>query len=138
MADTGQMIENPVTGERMTFRRTSADTGGAELVVELELRAGAFLPAEHIHRRQEERFTVLDGRLLLRSGGDERLVTAGESVAVPAGMAHAWSTDGSTRMAQLSRTYDIFLARPPIAVQRPVFAMLDALGRVLGYERFPI
>jgi quercetin dioxygenase-like cupin family protein len=177
VADTGQMIENPVTGERMTFRRTSADTGGAELVVELELRAGAFLPAEHIHRRQEERFTVLDGRLLLRSGGDERLVTSGESVAVPAGMAHAWSTDGSTparvaitftpagsaehffesffrlaregkvndrglanpiRMAQLSRTYDIFLARPPIAVQRPVFAMLDALGRVLGYERFPI
>ena len=39
---------------------------------------------------------MLDGRLVLRSGGGERPVTAGERVAVPAGMAHAWSTDGST------------------------------------------
>ena len=77
MADAGDVIENPVTGERMTFRRTAADTGGAELVVELELRADAFLPAEHIHQKQEERFTVLDGRLLFRSAGEERLVTAG-------------------------------------------------------------
>ena len=40
-------------------------------------------------------------------------------------------------MAQLGRTYDIFLARPPVAVQRPAFAMLDAVGRILRYERFP-
>ena len=176
MAEVGDVIENPVTGERMTFRRTAADTGGTELVVELELRADAFLPAEHIHQKQEEKFTVLDGRLLFRSAGEERLVTSGESIAVAPGTPHAWATDGSTparvaitftpagsaehffesffrlaregkvndrglanpiRMAQLGRTYDIFLAKPPVAVQRPVFAMLDAIGRVLRYERFP-
>jgi quercetin dioxygenase-like cupin family protein len=177
VAQTGQTIENPVTGERMTFLRTAADSGGAELVVELELTADAFLPAEHIHQKQEEKFTVLEGRLVFRSGGEERLVAADESIVVPPGTAHAWATDGASparvaitftpagaaehffesffrlaregkvndrglanpiRMAQLSRSYDIFLASPPVAVQRPVFAALDGLGRVLGYERFPV
>ncbi len=41
------------------------------------------------------------------------------------------------RMAQLGRTYDVFLARPPVTVQHPVFAALDVIGRILRYERFP-
>lgn len=176
MAEVGDVIENPVTGERIIFRRTRVESGGAELEVELELRADAFLPVEHIHRTQEERFTVLEGRLLFRSGGDDQLIGAGQSIVVAAGVPHAWSTDGATgarvavtftpagaaeyffeslfrlaregkvntkglanpiRMAQLGRTYDVFLAGPPVALQRPAFAALDLLGRLLGYERFP-
>ena len=38
MAYTGQTIENPVSGERITFLKTSRDTGGEKLEIELELR----------------------------------------------------------------------------------------------------
>jgi quercetin dioxygenase-like cupin family protein len=172
VARSGQVIENPVTGERMTFRRTREDTGGAELEVELELTPEAFLPAEHVHRSQEERFTVLDGRLRFRSGGDEQVLRPGDTMVVPAGMPHAWATDGGAgarvrivftpaaatelffamaregkvndrglanplRMAQLGHTYDVYLASVPITVQRPAFAALDALSRVLRYPRLP-
>ena len=39
MVQPGDVIENPVTGERITFLRTSAETGGALAEMELELRA---------------------------------------------------------------------------------------------------
>ena len=42
------------------------------------------------------------------------------------------------RMAQMARTYDVYLAAAPVAVQRPVFAALDLVGRVLGYPRMPV
>ena len=54
MIQPGDVIENPVTGERITFVRTSAQTGGALAEMDLELSPAAFLAAEHIHQRQEE------------------------------------------------------------------------------------
>ena len=61
MIQPGDVIENPVTGERITFVRTSAQTGGALAEMDLELSPAAFLAAEHIHQRQEESFEVLEG-----------------------------------------------------------------------------
>src|SRR5215213_3193755 len=63
MVQRGDVIENPVTGERITFVCTSADSGGATAELDLELREDASLAAEHVHQRQEERFEVLDGRI---------------------------------------------------------------------------
>ena len=40
------------------------------------------------------------------------------------------------RLAQISRTYDVYLAKPPVAVQKPLFAALDRVGRLLGYPAF--
>ena len=37
MAFSGQTIDNPVSGERITFIQTAADTGGELLEFELEL-----------------------------------------------------------------------------------------------------
>ena len=37
MAHRGQIIDNPVTGERIRFLRTAADTGGDLLEFEMEL-----------------------------------------------------------------------------------------------------
>ena len=69
MLRAGDVIENPVTGERITFVRTSAQTGGALAELDLELRPDAVLAAEHIHRHQEEKFEILDGHVLLRCRG---------------------------------------------------------------------
>ena len=45
MAYTGQSFENPVSGERITFLQTAADTDGALLEFELELTPTATCPA---------------------------------------------------------------------------------------------
>jgi hypothetical protein len=45
MAHAGQVIENPLWGERITFRKTAADTGGQLLAIDLELSPGARMPA---------------------------------------------------------------------------------------------
>jgi hypothetical protein len=37
MAYIGQQLENPVTGEKLTFVETAASTDGARVVVDLEL-----------------------------------------------------------------------------------------------------
>lgn len=95
MVQPGDVIENPVTGERITFIRTSVQTGGALAEMDLELAPTAFLAAEHIHRQQEEKFDILDGSIRVRCGGEERVHGVGEQVVVPAGSPHAWAPDGS-------------------------------------------
>ena len=40
MAYAGQMVENPVTGERIVFRQTAADTGGELVAIDLSLPVG--------------------------------------------------------------------------------------------------
>ena len=94
MVQPGDVIENPVTGERITFVRTSEQTGGALAEMDLELSPSAFLAAEHIHLRQDESFEVLDGLIRLRCRGEESVRGAGEKVVVPAGSPHAWAPAG--------------------------------------------
>ena len=177
MPRAGDIIENPVTGETITFIRTSEDTGGAQLEIELLLRPDAFLPAAHVHPAQEEAFTVLEGAVRFTSSADVDVVRAGGTLLVPSGQPHSWGPDGDAgarvrvvfsppgstahffdtyfalaregkvnhkglanpiRMAQLARTYDVYLAAVPVAVQRPVSAALDLVGRLLGYPRMPV
>ena len=94
MVQPGDVIENPVTGETMTFLRTSAQTGGALAQMELALAPTAHLAAEHIHQRQEERFEVIEGLVRLRWAGQESLAGPGETVVVPAGSPHSWAPEG--------------------------------------------
>jgi len=53
MAFSGQTIDNPVSGERITFIQTAADTAGELLEFELELSADGRVPGAHIHPQQE-------------------------------------------------------------------------------------
>jgi quercetin dioxygenase-like cupin family protein len=94
MAHAGQIIENPVSGERIEFLRTSADTDGALLEFELELAADGRVPGAHVHPEQEERFHVLDGTMRFRLGLRTIVAHAGESVVVPAGRVHKFSNGG--------------------------------------------
>ena len=59
MAHAGQILDNPVSGERFEFRRTSADTNGELLEFDLTLAADGSVPGAHVHPKQEERFEVL-------------------------------------------------------------------------------
>jgi mannose-6-phosphate isomerase-like protein (cupin superfamily) len=46
--------------------------------------------SEHVHRFQEERTEVLSGKLGMRVGGQELLLTAGQKAVGPPGVPHAW------------------------------------------------
>jgi quercetin dioxygenase-like cupin family protein len=94
MAYRGQIIENPVTGERIEFLRTSADTGGELLELELELAADGRVPGAHVHPEQEERFHVLEGTMRFRLGMRAIVAQAGDTVVVPAGRVHKFSNGG--------------------------------------------
>lgn len=89
MAKPGDRLENPFTGQTLTFRRTAADTGGEVLEVESSWAGGGQEPPEHHHPRQDEHFEVLEGELRARIADTERTVRAGESLDVPAGTPHA-------------------------------------------------
>jgi len=54
----GDTIENPVTGERIVFHKTSRDTGGEAVVIECFVRPHGFVAAAHVHPSQEERFQM--------------------------------------------------------------------------------
>ena len=94
MAYTGQIVENPVSGERIEFLRTAADTGGELLEVELTLAAGGRVPGAHVHPEQEERFEVLEGTMKFRLGLRTIVAEPGDTVVVPAGRVHKFTNAG--------------------------------------------
>src|SRR6266550_3110504 len=81
MARQGDTLENPVTGERLAFRRTTAESGGAVLSFAYFLPAGGSVSLAHVHPRQEERFEIVSGRARIRVGRRLLRASAGESVA---------------------------------------------------------
>ena len=94
MIRSGQTIENPVTGEKLTFHRTSRDTGGAYVLVETVLQPGATIAAGHVHPYQAERFQVLSGTVGMKVGRKKIEAGPGEVVAVTAGVSHKFYNAG--------------------------------------------
>jgi len=94
MAYAGQTIENPVSGEKITFIQTAADTDGELLEIELELSADGAVPGAHIHPEQEERFEVIEGTMAFRMGLKKIVAGPGDVVTVPAGKVHAFKNAG--------------------------------------------
>jgi quercetin dioxygenase-like cupin family protein len=179
MAQRGESIENPLTGERMTFLKTTADTNGQSLEFEFIAPPGWSVP-EHIHPHQQERTQMISGVLSGRVAGEEIGLVAGEVRVVPLGVVHAWQNPNDQQEARFSVEFspalkmesgfetgwglardgkatkaglpknplqlvvlasehkdEVYLPRPPIAVQKALFAILDLLapvGRLLGYR----
>ena len=94
MIQTGQTLENPVTGERLVFHKTSADTNGEAVVVEAFVEAQGAVAAAHVHPAQEERFEVIAGELEFRVGKQTVLAKPGDRVLVPAGTPHRFRNLG--------------------------------------------
>lgn len=101
MARAGDVIENPLTGERVTFLETSRESGGRLLRMEYIFPPGFSIP-EHVHPHQEERWEVLSGTLRGRVGGRERSYAEGERVVGPAGVPHAWRNPGDEELRLLA------------------------------------
>ena len=97
MAQAGQQLVNPASGERITFRKTSAETNGELVAIDLELPAGGRVPGGlHIHPVQEERFEVVEGTMRFRMGRRHVVAVPGDVVVVPPGMPHDFANGGDT------------------------------------------
>ena len=97
MAQVGETIVNPATGEEITWLRIEPD------VLEWDdvwTRPG-HRAAAHVHPAMAERWEVLEGKAAFRIGQeDERVLSPGDSITAPAGVAHAaWNpTDDRVRL----------------------------------------
>ena len=94
MIHAGDIIENPVTGEKILFRQTSRETNGEAVVIECTVEPNGFVAMAHVHPGQEERFEILEGTLLFRRGKERIRAEAGDVVTIPAGTAHHFENIG--------------------------------------------
>jgi mannose-6-phosphate isomerase-like protein (cupin superfamily) len=89
------------------------------LTLEFENELGDIGPPEHLHPHQDEEFTVLDGALLLRVGGKDVHLTAGQSHVVPRGVAHTFHNEGEGRVRFTSQH------RPALGFERFLKTIYD-------------
>jgi quercetin dioxygenase-like cupin family protein len=86
-------------GNLITFRATSAMTGGAFSIAEARTAPGQGSPP-HLQRRDVEAFLVLEGSYEFTVGGETRVEGPGGFVLVPADVPHWFRnpTDADSRM----------------------------------------
>lgn len=94
-------IENPITGEHITFLNRSRDTDGEFVRLEVVLDPNGIGPPEHVHPRQEEYFRVLSGTLSGRVDGDTVRMEEGDEFTVWPGSHHAWWNDDDEELRVL-------------------------------------
>jgi len=88
MAKAGDIIVNPVTGERIVVLQSGQETAGELFAFELSMRPHGFVNAEHIHPKQEEAFEVTRGTIRFCINRQEMDAETGRKVVIPAGTRH--------------------------------------------------
>lgn len=173
MAGVARVIENPVSKERFSFLPAGGDAARHRFRMEVTVPAGAVSPPRHIHRREQESFTLLDGEITVLTGRDSVVLRAGDSYQVPPGQAHTWHNAGHgaaqmmvefrpagamqsffetfcglagegacddrgqpplLQVAASLPLWQMYLATPPIPLQRMLMATLRPLARARGYR----
>jgi mannose-6-phosphate isomerase-like protein (cupin superfamily) len=94
MIQAGDTIHNPVTGERLVFRKTSRETGSQAVVIETFVQPNGFVAAAHVHPGQEERFEILRGSVGFKIGRKKLVAGPGQRLTVPAGTPHKFWNAG--------------------------------------------
>jgi quercetin dioxygenase-like cupin family protein len=125
---TGDTLENPVTGERMRFLKTSRDTDGAAVVVELTLQPHGTVAAAHVHPLQVEQFRIMEGTIGFRLGRKRLEARPGDTVVVDRNTAHKFWNAGDTPARFIA------VVRPALQFERLIETMfsLAADGRTNG------
>lgn len=94
MAFSGQVLYNPVSGERFVFHTTAGDSAGRLLEFDMVVDPHGRVPGGHVHPGQQESFEVRAGIMKFRKG--LRTVTAGpgDLVMVEPGTFHRFANAG--------------------------------------------
>jgi quercetin dioxygenase-like cupin family protein len=100
-ADTGPAFWGP--GDHYTFLVTGEESGGAYFAMEALVPPGGG-PPPHIHRREDETFYLLEGRVDFRLGDETITAGPGDFVNVPRGTVHCFHNSG-TETARMVLTF---------------------------------
>ena len=126
-----RIITDPLTGQRLTFLQTAADTAGRSLRAEVRLEPEGFVP-RHVHLRQHERLEVLTGSVRLRTRGNERVLGPGETAEVSRRHLHAVANAGPGEAAFV---LEVRPARHMEQMMRAIFAAGRALRPLVRLRR---
>jgi mannose-6-phosphate isomerase-like protein (cupin superfamily) len=94
----GDTIENPITGERIVFNKTSAETNGEAVEIEVYVRPGGVVAAAHVHPYQTERFEVISGRIGMKLGRRKLEAGPNDIVVIEPGTPHKFWNAGDEEL----------------------------------------
>jgi mannose-6-phosphate isomerase-like protein (cupin superfamily) len=87
----GDVIWNPLTGEKALLVESAAESDGARVVADFGVEAGGFVPGGvHMHDHCAEHLEIRAGRITFVIDGRQRAVGPGEHVTVAPGVWHEW------------------------------------------------
>ena len=123
MAFRGQVLVNPVSGERFVFHTTADESRGELLEFDLVVEPNGRVPGGHVHPGQQESFEVREGVMRFRRG--LRTVTAGpgDLVVVEPGTYHRFANVGDepaivrVRVTPALRMEELFEAVAALAAE---------------------
>lgn len=100
-SSAGRLLHRPVNtgpafwgpGDHYTFLVTGAESGGAYFAMEALVPPGGG-PPPHIHRREDETFYLIDGRIEFLLGEDRITAGPGDFINVPRGTVHCFRNTG--------------------------------------------
>jgi mannose-6-phosphate isomerase-like protein (cupin superfamily) len=98
MLRTGDTLHNPVTGERLVFHATAAETNGMYTIADCYVSPDGAVAAPHVHPHQTEVFEVLYGRIGVKINGKKTEAGAGEVIVIEAGAAHKFWNAGEDEL----------------------------------------
>lgn len=143
MARAGEELYNPLTAERIVFRRTAAETGGTLLEMDDYWEAPGHRAPEHIHPAMEERWEVIAGAACFSVNGVQRDAGPGEVVTAPAGVRHlAWNPGSEPVHVRIQMRpalrWELFVERLFALLCAPAAETTDAGAALLALMReFP-
>lgn len=94
MAQPGDVLVNPVTGQRLRILLTGDQTAGRLFRAELTVPPGGSAGPRHLHPSQREDFEVLAGEAVFAVGDWQQVAGPGDRVEVPIGEPHGFRAIG--------------------------------------------
>lgn len=119
--ETDEVFTNPAVGQQYRVLDKIRDSRGEHLVMEIRYQPDAQTYPEHVHPLADETYKVLSGELVVTLDGEERLLTPGEELTLPAGIPH---THGNASRSETRVLYQI----GPITHEEKVLRTLLALA----------
>jgi mannose-6-phosphate isomerase-like protein (cupin superfamily) len=95
----GDVVWNPLSGEKALIVESAAESGGARIVADLAVEAGGFVPGgEHVHDHLAEHVEVRAGRIGFVIDGEQHTLAAGDERTVVPGAWHRWWNAGQDEL----------------------------------------